>query len=62
MENKSECDDYFKASNFFHKEYVKCIETNNNLKSINIFNDCNELYEMHKKYEEKYTKEIEKGN
>lgn len=60
MEDKSKCEEYYKVSTFFHKEYVKCNEINHELKSVNISKECNELYESHKKYQDKYVKEIEK--
>lgn len=60
MEDKSKCEEYYKVSTFFHKEYVKCNEINHELKGVNISKECNELYESHKKYQDKYVKEIEK--
>jgi len=60
MEKKDMCQEYYNISSFFHKEYVKCNEFNNNLQNTNIVKQCNELYDLHKKYDEKYMKEIEK--
>jgi len=64
MESKTKYEEYYKLSTFFHKEYVKCNEMNHEMnhemKIADISKECNELYENHKKFQEKYVKEIER--
>lgn len=60
MESKTKYEECYRLSTFFHKEYVKCNEINHELKNIDIRKECNQLYENHKIFEEKYMKEIEK--